>query len=84
MEKINTFEEVIYYLKQNVIVTSNGKDTFYYANNKITHKFSGSSYHIDLNTFVDLYKDKTFYLIEDNSTYIDEEKDKDYYEKYPK
>ena len=34
--------------------------------------------------FIELYRDETFYLKEDNSIFIDDEKDEDYYRYYKK
>ena len=84
MEKIESIEETIFELKQGTIITLNGNDSFYLRNNMITHRFKGNSYRIDIDTFKELYKDKCFYYKEDNSIFIDDEKDRDYYQYYKK
>lgn len=84
MEKIETFAEVIMYLKDGEFITANGRDTFYLKNNLITHKFNGNSIKISYDDFLELYRDKDFYLKEENKVEIDQDKDKDYYERYRK
>lgn len=79
MEKINSFEETKYYLKHYEIITSNGKDTFYYKDDYIVHKFDGNIIKIKYNDFVDLYKDTVFYLREEEQETVDLNKDIEYY-----
>ena len=84
MEKIDSFAEVLLDLKDGEFVTLNGGDTFYLKDKMITHKFNGNSIRFPLSDFEELYKDRVFYLKEDNKVYIDQDKDKDYYERYRK
>lgn len=84
MEKVETFAEVLLALKDGEFITSNGNDTFYLKNGIITHKFKGNSIKMSFDDFVGLYKEKDFYLKEESKVEIDQDKDKDYYERYRK
>ena len=75
MEKINSFDEVLLYLKDKAIITTDGKNMFYLKDGKVIHKFKGNSLSL---------KKEDFFLIEDNSVYIDDNKDEDYYRYYKK
>lgn len=79
MEKIQTFEEVKYYLKNYEIVTSDSKDVFYYKDGYVIRKFNGSIFKLKFEEFVDLYSETNFYLLEENQETVDLEKDKEYY-----
>lgn len=79
MEKIQTFEEVKYYLKKYEIVTSDSKDVFYYKDGYVIRKFNGSIFKLKFEEFVDLYSETNFYLLEENQETVDLEKDKEYY-----
>ena len=83
MEKLSNISEAIAYLKQGDIVSTNGKDQLVLKNKKVCRYDSGTYYSLELNDFLDLYKNATFYLYED-SKYIDEEKDEAYYRYYKK
>lgn len=84
MEKIQSFEETLIYLKDKAVLTTNGRDMFYLKNGNIVYKFNGNSLSIKKEDFVTLYKDEDFYLLEDNNVYIDEAKDEAYYRYYKK
>lgn len=84
MEKFETFAEVLLALKDGDFVTLNGSDTFYLRNTTITHKFKGNSIRMSFEDFSSLYKEKDFYLKEESKVEIDQDKDKDYYERYRK
>ena len=79
MDKINTFEEVKEYLKNNVIITSDGKDSFYYQGGYVKRLFNGNYYSIKFDNFCDLFKKTTFFIKEDSENSIDDEKDLEYY-----
>ena len=83
MQKLNDIKEVISYLKDGDIVTSNGKDQFILRNNKINHYSNGNHYGLDIKDFSELYKNNTFYLYEE-AVQIDEKKDEEYYRYYKK
>ena len=84
MEKINSFDEVLLYLKEKAIITTDGKNMFYLKDGKVIHKFKGNSLSLKKEDFISLYSDEEFFLIEDNSVYIDDNKDEDYYRYYKK
>ena len=56
MEKLSNIKEVVSYLQEGELVTSNGKDQFIMKNKKIYHYGDGSHYGLDLEDFVELYK----------------------------
>ena len=84
MEKIDSFEETLMYLKDKAVITSDGHNLFYLSNGYVVNKFNGSSVKMKKEDFIELYRDETFYLKEDNSIFIDDEKDEDYYRYYKK
>ena len=84
MEKIDSFEETLMYLKDKAVITSDGRNLFYLYNGYVVNKFNGSSVKMKKEDFIELYRDETFYLKEDNSIFIDDEKDEDYYRYYKK
>ena len=84
MEKINSFKEVIYYLKEGQLLSSDKKDVFVYRKEKVCRYFSGSCVKMDLDDFTDLYGEESFYLYRDSSAGIDEDKDEAYYRYYRK
>ena len=84
MEKIDSFEETLMYLKDKAVITSDGRNLFYLSNGHVVNKFNGNSVKMKKEDFIELYKDETFYLKEDNSIFIDDEKDEDYYRYYKK
>lgn len=84
MEKINGINEAIFRLKDKEILTTNLKDFFVYKNKRVYRYFNGSAFSITLEDFLDLYKNTDFYIYEDESVYIDAEKDEDYYRYYKK
>ena len=79
MQKIDSFEEVKFYLKHKEIVTTNGSDSFYLKDDYITHKFNGNTFRIKYDVFIDLYKDTNFYLREEEQETVDNKKDEEYY-----
>lgn len=79
MDKIDNFNEVKLYLKQKEIITSNGSDSFYYRDDYVIHKFNGNTVKIKFADFIDLYKDKEFYLKPDEQDTVDLKKDEEYY-----
>lgn len=84
MENKLTINEALDYLKDKAVITSGKDDTFTLINGFIHYKFNGSSISLSVTDFKKLFKDSSFYLVEDNSVLIDELKDKEYYEKYKK
>ena len=83
MQKLNDIKEVVSYLKEGDIVTSNGKNQFVLKNEKIATYSDGNHYSLDFKDFVDLYRNTTFYLYEEPIE-IDESKDEAYYRYYKK
>ena len=75
--------EVLSYLREGDIVTSDGKDQFILKGEKVFRYHNGSRFSLDLKDFADLYKKNRFYLYEE-SVEIDETKDEAYYRYYRK
>jgi len=84
MEKIESFNLVIDYLKDKAILTTNGKNRFYLIEDKIVCRNDGSSFKLSIDDFKSLYQKDNFYIFEDNSSFIDDSKDYDYYRYYKK
>lgn len=83
MQKLKDINETLSYLNDGDIVSSNGKDLFVMKNQKITRYFDNNRFVLELNDFVSLYKNISFYLYEE-SIDIDESKDEAYYRYYKK
>lgn len=79
MQKIDSFEEVKFYLQHKEVITANGSDSFYLKDGYITHKFNGNTFKIKYDVFLDLYHDSTFYLREEEQETVDNKKDEEYY-----
>lgn len=75
--------EILSYLREGDIVTSDGKDQFILKGEKVFRYYNGSRFSLDLKDFADLYKKNRFYLYEE-SVEIDETKDEAYYRYYRK
>lgn len=84
MEKTNSFAEALLALKDKEILTTKRKDFFVFKKNKVYRYFNGSCFTIDVDDFVDLYKDETFYIYEEDGAFIDNDKDEAYYRYYKK
>ena len=84
MEKLNNLNEALEYLKSNAILTSDGNDQFVYHKGKISRYFCGSSFTLSVADFMMLYDKTDFYLYQNNTNEIDEDKDEDYYRSYKK
>lgn len=83
MQKLENIKEAVAYLKEGELVTANGKDQFVMKNKKIYHYKNGSHYGLDVNDFIELFKNETFYLYEE-PVEIDDKKDEEYYRYYKK
>ena len=83
MELLRDMNEVLSYLREGDIVTSDGKDQFVLKGEKVFRYYNGSRFSLDLKDFSDLYKKNRFYLYEE-SVEIDETKDEAYYRYYRK
>lgn len=84
MEKVESFDFVLDYLKNKIILTTNGKNKFVYRKNRILCVQDGTSYSMSLDDFKEVYGKYTFYVFEDNSAEIDLTKDEAYYRYYKK
>ncbi|MDO4500917.1 MAG: hypothetical protein Q4B60_06565 [Erysipelotrichaceae bacterium] len=84
MEKLNGINDVLYHLKDKEILTTTLKDFFVLKKGRVYRYFNGSAFNLSLEDFADLYKDTDFYIYEDESVFIDNEKDEDYYRYYKK
>ena len=83
MELLRDMNEVLSYLREGDIVTSDGKDQFVLKGEKGVRYYNGSRFSLDLKDVADLYKKNRFYLYEE-SVEIDETKDEAYYRYYRK
>ena len=83
MQKLNDINEVLHYLNDGEIITSNGKDQYIQKNRKIYYYNNGNHYSLDLKDFKDLYKHNVFYLYEE-TILVDDKKDEEYYRYYHK
>jgi len=79
MEKIESFQFVIDYLKQGEIIVNKDRASFHYDNNKISVHNKNAHFLLSLDEFIELYRKDTFYLYTNNQESIDENKDTDYY-----
>ena len=84
MDKIEGMNEVLYQLKDRQLLTSGRKDIFVWKKERVYRYFGGSCIVMNLEDFIDLYGEESFYLYEDNSSSIDDEKDEAYYRYYRK
>ncbi len=84
MEKVESFELVLDELKNGAKLTVTGGDRFYQSGETITRLDNGSKYRMNKDDFIALFHNNTFYYYEDNSVFIDDLKDEDYYRYYKK
>lgn len=84
MEKLNNIQEAILALKDKEILTTNKKDRYVFKKNNIYVYNNGTSFVLTLDDFKELYKEKTFYIFEEESSFIDNDKDEAYYRYYRK
>ena len=83
MQKLNDIKEAVSYLGEGEIITCNGKDQFIMKNKRVYRYYDGSNYGLDINDFIDLYRNSSFYLYEE-AVEIDDLKDEEYYRYYKK
>lgn len=84
MKKLETLEEVVYYLKEyEILVTVSDKKKVFFrrSEDRIRVRLDGLSYSLSLAEFKELYGTCTFYLYEEEKeeVFIDKEKDDEYY-----
>jgi len=84
MKKIESFEFVKEYLKEGAILTTDLKNRFAFRNEKVICQRDGSSYKLKMDDFIITHHKETFYLVEDDDVYIDDNKDEDYYRYFKK
>ncbi len=84
MEKLNNIQEAILALKDKEILTTNKKDRYVFKKNNIYVYNNGTSFVLTLDDFKELYKEKTFYIFEEEGSFIDNDKDEVYYRYYRK
>ena len=84
MEKLNNKQEAILALKDKEILTTNKKDRYVFKKNNIYVYNNGTSFVLTLDDFKELYKEKTFYIFEEEGSFIDNDKDEAYYRYYRK
>lgn len=83
MERLENINKVLEELKNGEILTSNGTNLFYLKDNKVRIKDNNSSYYLEIEDFINLYKKTIFTYYKNNET-IDENKDEAYYRYYKK
>ena len=84
MEKLNNIQEAILALKDKEILSTNKKDRYVFKKNNIYVYNNGTSFVLTLDDFKELYKEKTFYIFEEEGSFIDNDKDEVYYRYYRK
>lgn len=84
MNDLLNINEAIDYLKQGFILKDNKKNEFLLKNKMIYYFNNGSLFKINIEDFLELFKESKFYIFEDNNIYIDDSKDEDYYRYYKK
>ncbi len=84
MEKLRSLAEALDYLKNGQLLVNGRKEQFYYKNERIYIRNQGSSYSLNIDEFIQLFKDTVFYIYQDNDISIDDQKDEAYYRYYHK
>ena len=79
MKRIETFDEVLEYLKSNMVITTIDHNRFVMRNQKVVSFHRGNRIVMSLEDFINLYRDLEFYEYADESCEIDPLKDKEYY-----
>lgn len=79
MKRIETFDEVLEYLKSNMVVTTADRNRFVMRNQKVVSFHRGNRIVMSLDDFINLYGKLDFYEYADESCEIDPLKDKEYY-----
>lgn len=82
MELIESFQFVLQYLKESLIVctVANRKITrFYQKNDKIAVNTPNSHYYLSIDEFKELFCNEQFFLYVDNDEVVDPTKDDAYY-----
>ena len=63
MERLKDINETVAYMKDGDIVTSNGHDLFVMKNSKVYRYFDNNRYALNVNDFIDLYKNNVNFVI---------------------
>ena len=84
MEKLESIEQAVTYMKEGAILTTNKFDEFLWDGGKIRRRFDGSSVVMRLPDFLDLFNNVTFYVLKDDEFVVDDQKDEEYYRYYKK
>lgn len=79
MEKIESFQFVLDYLKNKEVVITKNKTSFSLLDGKISVHTKNCHYSITIDEFKELFSKEEFYLYTNIQSSIDEEKDADYY-----
>lgn len=79
MKRIETFAEVIQYLKNREIVMTSDRTAMFIKDEHIEVYAANSHYQLSFADFGDLYKNSSFFLYEASYDEIDMEKDATYY-----
>lgn len=84
MKKIENQEEMLCYLKQKQRLYI-AKDDFFIMKDDNIYEFNkGSRFILSYEDFIALYEQKDFYYLEDDNSFIDNDKDEAYYRYYKK
>ena len=79
MNEIYTINEAINILKEKIILKDNLNNKFVYKKKRIYVYSSNSSYNLNIDDFLELFKDSKFIIEDNDDSEIDIEKDKEYY-----
>ena len=82
MKELFDINEAIIHLKNKEILLGVNKTFFAYKNGKIAIFNDTSNYHLNMDDFINLYKDNKFVIYEDNGVVVDVEKDNQYYNEF--
>ena len=84
MKKIENQEDMLCYLKQKQRLYI-AKDDFFIMKDDNIYEFNkGSRFILSYEDFIALYEQKDFYYLEDDNSFIDNDKDEAYYHYYKK
>ena len=82
LELIEDINKALSYIENKKVLVSiidNNKTYFMKKNNKLFVLNGNSSFFLNIEQFLDLYKNVKFYVYEDNESTVDYQKDEEYY-----
>ena len=78
------FGELLDFLKDGVVLCTKSNNRFVYKKDRVWCYFEGNAFPLSEEDFLELYKKEKFYVFEDSTNEIDEDKDYAYYRYYRK